>query len=186
MNLIAERLKNFRNEQGHNQEGVAKVAGMSQRAWAGWEESPPKALQSLVDLSTHYGVSADYLLNLTDDATPRRDKMTGPLMELIQIARRLSERNLRVLLVIARAFADDERGNGEMDKASSPKNDANDEATRAHHEAGINAAMNTMSRKYGQRITDDYIDTLIANVPELADLIGPVISPEHKRVNKSK
>lgn len=70
MNNIARRLRDFRVDKGQKQETMAKVGRMAQSAWAGWESSPPKALQSLVDLALYFGVSTDYLLDLTDN--PRR------------------------------------------------------------------------------------------------------------------
>lgn len=109
MNRIARRLRDFRLGEHRNQEGVAKVAGMAQSAWAGWEKNPPKALQSLVDLAVHYGVSTDYLVALTDDPTPRRIALEGAVDELIQIASKLPKRRQDDLLLIARSYLDEYR-----------------------------------------------------------------------------
>lgn len=190
MNLIAERLKTFRNEQAHNQEGVAKVAGMTQRAWSGWEENPPKALQSLVDIATHYSVSVDYLLNLTDDSTPRRAKLSAVMQELLQVARRLSASRLNDLLLIAKVFAEEDRRGGagaaEGQPPSGPSQDPDGEAARQRAQTGIDAAMNVVTRKYGEDVERELRKALADNFPELADLLDPPVggAPEHKRINK--
>jgi transcriptional regulator with XRE-family HTH domain len=163
MNVISERLRTFRNRQGLNQTGVAKVAGMSQRAWAGWEEEPPNALKSLVALAVHYGVSVDYLLALTDDETPRRAKWSEDMQELMQCARTLPAHRLRDLLLVARAYADD----GAKPSA------ANDAEAKRRTEAGIEATMNVYTRRYGQSAADQLIESLKPQFPELGDITGP-------------
>ena len=104
MNRIARRLKDFRLGNTHNQEGIAKVAGISQAAWSGWEKNPPAALQSLANLARHYGVSADYLLELTDNPVPHRAALDALLADLLGIANKLPNRRQRDLLLMARSY----------------------------------------------------------------------------------
>lgn len=108
--MIAERLKGFREEKGYSQEGMAKVAKMSQRAWGGWERTAPKALWSLVALARHFDTSADYLLALTDIAEPKEAKtLPEGGSELLQQLSGLSERARSELLMIARAIYEEDQ-----------------------------------------------------------------------------
>jgi transcriptional regulator with XRE-family HTH domain len=104
--MISERLRKFRLMESRNQQGVAKVAGMTQAAWAGWEKNPPKALESVVALAKHFGVSADYLLTLTDDPTPRHGKLDSTSAELTQLIYQLPSWRRRDLLAMARTYLD--------------------------------------------------------------------------------
>jgi transcriptional regulator with XRE-family HTH domain len=105
MDVIAKRLKEFREEKGYNQEGMAKIAGMSQRAWDGWEEMPPNALRSLVALARHFGVSTDYLLKLTDNPRSVENK---PLpeggSEVLNYLDVMSDRARQEVIALVRAL----------------------------------------------------------------------------------
>lgn len=70
---IGESLKRFRSEFKLKQEDVAAVLGLTRQAYYFYETDkaiPPA--QKIVELSTTYGVSADYLLGLTDEAHPKK------------------------------------------------------------------------------------------------------------------
>jgi transcriptional regulator with XRE-family HTH domain len=64
---VALRLKELRERYGYSQAGMAKAVGMEQTAWSRWERNPPEALLQLRNISEYYGISADYLLGLSDN-----------------------------------------------------------------------------------------------------------------------
>lgn len=102
MNVIANRLKKFRAGKGYNQEGMAKLTRMSQRAWDSWEENPPKALDSLAALAKHFNISADYFLCLIElPISVDTRKLPEGGSELLEYLPDLSDRARSELLAIA-------------------------------------------------------------------------------------
>ena len=67
MEKFIERLKELRVEKGLTQTELSKATGLSQSALALWENGQriPNAL-AIIALAKYFGVSADYLLGLTD------------------------------------------------------------------------------------------------------------------------
>lgn len=68
---IGEALKRFRTTFKLKQEDVAGTLGLTRQAYYFYETGkalPPA--QKIVDLSMAYGVSADYLLGLSDEPRP--------------------------------------------------------------------------------------------------------------------
>lgn len=64
-NITAERLVSLRGKT--QQSEVAKIAGVAQTTYSNWENSinyPPA--DAIARLATHWGVSADYLVGLSD------------------------------------------------------------------------------------------------------------------------
>ncbi|HJW23769.1 MAG TPA: helix-turn-helix domain-containing protein [Rhodocyclaceae bacterium] len=55
--MISERLKEERKRLGHNQDGLAGVAGVSRRAYADWESG--KTSPTAAQLAAMYSVGAD-------------------------------------------------------------------------------------------------------------------------------
>lgn len=87
MSQIAERLKELRERANHSQEGIAAVAGVSQVTWSNWEKDPPNQFRALARLADRYRTSADYLLGLTDDPSPRRGAaLPEPVQEVVAMA----------------------------------------------------------------------------------------------------
>ena len=61
------RFRALRRERGESQRQIAQVLGTSQTMYARYERGVTQMpLRHLVALSDHYGISADYLLGLTD------------------------------------------------------------------------------------------------------------------------
>ena|SRR5574343_759978 len=114
MTTAARRLKELRDRLGYSQEGIAASVGMTQVSWDRWESSPPQALAQLARIAVQYGISADYLLGITDDPLPqgRADKLPHLSVEMIQTMRGLSRVSAERLLAIAAAlvaFDEDQR-----------------------------------------------------------------------------
>lgn len=107
MNEISRRLKALREEIGYNQEGMAKITGMSQRAWDGWEEKPPKALMALAALCRHFGISADYFLGLIEDRQSYKDtSLPEGGSEVIGYMSEVSDRARQEIIELARMLHD--------------------------------------------------------------------------------
>lgn len=104
--MISRRLADLRKEKGLNQKGIAKIGGMSQKSWGNWEVQEPKALQSLAAIARHFGVSADYLLGLTDDRMIHEEGVSASLANLFNTARDLPEFRQQDLLAMAGLFTE--------------------------------------------------------------------------------
>ena len=65
---IPERLKDLRNERGLDIADVSKAAGISGSALSNYENDDGKDIshRAIIALARFYGVSADYLLGLTE------------------------------------------------------------------------------------------------------------------------
>jgi transcriptional regulator with XRE-family HTH domain len=108
MDMIASRLKEFREANGYNQEGMAKLGNMTQEAWSGWERQSPKALRSLVAIARHFGVSTDYLLGLIEKERPIKD-----IEGISKIMSELPEEKRRQILDYAEYLASTEKNKSE-------------------------------------------------------------------------
>lgn len=68
---FAERLIELRNEKGITQTEIAEHLGLKLRAYQYYENGRYRPdYEKLVALANYYGVSADYLLGLTDERRP--------------------------------------------------------------------------------------------------------------------
>lgn len=105
--MISRRLREFRDKYGLSQEGIAKIGRMSQASWGNWEREPLAAFESIVAIANHFGVSVDYLLGLTDDETPNREKIDETLADLISVIRKLPEYRQHDLLGLAKLFEEE-------------------------------------------------------------------------------
>lgn len=84
---MADRLKEFRDRLGYNQQGLAEVAGVRQATWSRWEKETPEQFLALARIARHYGVSADYLLGIVDDPQPvHGDDLPPPVRTIVQLA----------------------------------------------------------------------------------------------------
>ncbi|MBP8293902.1 MAG: helix-turn-helix transcriptional regulator [Caldilineaceae bacterium] len=84
---MAKRLYDLREQANHSQEGIAAAAGVTQVTWSNWEKDPPSQFKALARIATKYGVSADYLLGITDDPSPRRgEALPAPVQEVVGLA----------------------------------------------------------------------------------------------------
>ncbi|MBQ7923945.1 MAG: helix-turn-helix transcriptional regulator [Clostridia bacterium] len=68
LNVMAERLKTLRSEKNIGQNLLAKELQISNASVSYWENGKQEpSAQAIYKLATYFGVSADYLLGLTDD-----------------------------------------------------------------------------------------------------------------------
>ena len=68
----SERMKLLRTEQHYSQQKVASLLGIALRSYQYYERGQREPMVSvIIALAELYGVSADYLLGMSDD--PRRD-----------------------------------------------------------------------------------------------------------------
>ncbi len=119
MNKLAERLKELRDKLGYSQKGMAAAIGMDQTVWSRWERTPPEALDYLQSIADHYGVSADYLLGITDDPSPRRgEALPAPVQEVVSLAVAWPDARQQELLAHAQVLNDAQRAAnlGEYDR----------------------------------------------------------------------
>lgn len=73
-NKIGVRIMQLRDERGESQEDVAKGIGESRETVRNWEVGTRKIkAESIIKLSKHFGVTADYLLGLSAIKTPNCD-----------------------------------------------------------------------------------------------------------------
>lgn len=67
--LVAKRLRTLRGSD--SQASIAAVAGVSPATVSNWESATHEiGAESLARLAKHWRVSVDYLLGMTDNATP--------------------------------------------------------------------------------------------------------------------
>lgn len=101
---MADRLKQFREQLGHNQFGMAEVAGIEQATWSRWEKQTPSQFEALVRLSAHYHVSADYLLGIVDDPEGRRG-LSPEVLEVLSVWGSLDSNQRRLVMDTMRMLA---------------------------------------------------------------------------------
>lgn len=102
MNIVAQRLRDFRDSLGYSQQGIAASVDMEQTVWSRWERKPPEALEHLRRIAGKYGVSADYLLGLTDDPNPvRGEALPEPVREVVALSVAWPEARQQELLDVA-------------------------------------------------------------------------------------
>lgn len=133
------------------------------------------SVEMLYVLASYLQTSTDYLLGLTDNelsaadiqeeiATGRGEGKIDKLMNRLSREQRQQVVNFAEYLLAQSGRA---------------------EEIARNNEAGFEAALNTIQRKYDEDVVDDLLDTLTDNFPDLAKLVGPVTPPKHKRINKS-
>jgi transcriptional regulator with XRE-family HTH domain len=110
MGTVPERLRLLRLGRNYSRDAIADAVGMGRSTLTEWESSTPRAFAHLARLAERYGVSADYLLGLTDDPTPLgRGEAPPPYsQEMTEILRRLGPLQAERLVVMAQAWADHE------------------------------------------------------------------------------
>ncbi len=68
INIMAERIKTLRTEKNVGQNLLAKELEISNASISYWENGKQEpSAQAIFKLATYFGVSADYILGLTDD-----------------------------------------------------------------------------------------------------------------------
>lgn len=81
---------------------MAVSVGMDQTVWSRWERTPPEALSLLRNIAVKFSVSADYLLGLTDDPSPRRgEALPEALREVLELAVQWPDARQQELLDVA-------------------------------------------------------------------------------------
>ena len=106
-NILGQRIKSLREEHKYTQEDVAKKLNISIAALSRYETGTfePKSLELIVDLSTLYNVSTDYLLGKTDAKNPEIDfekmdiGLTNKTYENLTEAQRLQIKKLISVIV---------------------------------------------------------------------------------------
>ena len=106
-NILVQRIKSLRKEHKYTQEDVAKKLNISIAALSRYETGTfePKSLELIVDLSTLYNVSTDYLLGKTDAKNPEIDfekmdiGLTNKTYENLTEAQRLQIKKLISVIV---------------------------------------------------------------------------------------
>ena len=62
-NLVKERLKELRKENGLTQKQIAKIINKSETGYASWEQGLAEpCINDLIAISEYYNVSIDYLV----------------------------------------------------------------------------------------------------------------------------
>lgn len=111
MTLLAERLVKLRDKQNVSQDAL-RTRGVNQQTISRWERGlAPQSVNSLVAIANYYQVSTDYLLGLTDDATP-----TGQASEIQKLYDCLSIDRQRDLLVLAETWLEAESAQFRMER----------------------------------------------------------------------
>ena len=68
MNVMAERIKTLRNEKGIGQNLLARELELSNASISYWENAKQEpSAQAIYKMAKYFGVSADYLLGISDD-----------------------------------------------------------------------------------------------------------------------
>lgn len=98
MNDLTRRLKELREEKGLTQEDIADMLDVTRNTYAGYEMGRfiPNAWQ-VAQLASHYGVTTDYLLALTDSKQPYVKTLPNiPTKDLLEeIDRRIGSNGAR-------------------------------------------------------------------------------------------
>lgn len=69
--LKYERIRNLRVDNGLTQEDIAKLLNVSQNTYSQYEIGVVRyPLDAVITLAQYYGVSVDYLVELTDETAP--------------------------------------------------------------------------------------------------------------------
>lgn len=104
---VKESLKRLRIRTGFNKAGMAHSAGMGARTWSDWESDPPDQLIWLVNLANRHEVSADYILGLTDDPSPKpKIKLSIDEHSIVKIMGELPEHKKEEVIRIAEVVLD--------------------------------------------------------------------------------
>lgn len=133
------------------------------------------SVEMLYVLASYLQTSTDYLLGLTDNELSAAD-----IQEEIATGRGEGKID-KLMNRLSREQRQQVVGFAEYLLAQSGRA----EEIARNNEAGFEAALNTIQRKYDEDVVDDLLDTLTDNFPDLAKLVGPVTPPKHKRINKS-
>lgn len=103
------RLRELRDQLGYSQDGIASSIKMKPRTWGDWESKPPEAFQHLYNLCKKYGISADYIIGLSDSRLPVEAINTAAqsetITELLDVVLDMSDSRRREILAMARALA---------------------------------------------------------------------------------
>lgn len=179
--IVGKRVAQVRNDLGYSQPdvlkeleryGLARTQGSLSQIERG-KRLP--SVEALCVLAKYLETSTDYLLGLTDNALSAADieeemAITSGKSKLEQLMHHLSRDQKQQVMHFAEYLL---AQSGRVEEIAQS------------NAAGIEAAMNVFTRKYGQDVADDLIDTLNDNFPDLAAIIGPTFPAKHGRANKS-
>lgn len=102
--MIADRLKAWRDELCLSQEDVARMAGVAQNTWSAWEREAPSQMRALARVAREGGVSADYLLGLTDYKPLDTKTLPEGSSVLLDYYSEMSPRGRDALFAVARTL----------------------------------------------------------------------------------
>lgn len=110
MGVVGERLRLARERAGLSLGQVREYEGIQKGHLSEMEQGAKNPTgQTVARLAVRYRTSADYLLGLSDDPSPRRDDpLPASVRELVELARDLSAGRQEELLAHARVLADAE------------------------------------------------------------------------------
>lgn len=110
MGIVGERLRLARERAGLSLGQVREYEGIQKGHLSEMEQGAKNPTgQTITRLAVRYHTSADYLLGLTDDPSPRRDEpLPAAVHEIVELARDLSPGRQDELLAHARVLADAE------------------------------------------------------------------------------
>lgn len=120
---MAERLRELRAERGYSQQGMAKLAQVSQSTWSSWERETPEQFAALRRLAEELEKSTDYLLGITDDPTPaaKRDEWTPEAIAAVSLVNELPAAKRGAALVAFQAIIELTQVT-ELEPAAAPAN----------------------------------------------------------------
>jgi transcriptional regulator with XRE-family HTH domain len=104
--IYAPNLERLMQIHGVNASDLARMTGINKSTISLILRGKRHATNAtnLIKMANVFGVSVDYLLNLTDQPAARPTQLGDLLLELTQVARKLSSRRQRDLIAIAQAY----------------------------------------------------------------------------------
>lgn len=107
---IPDRLRQLRLERQYSQYDVADATGLNRSTYNNLERGTPAQFEWIIKLCRHYGVSADYILGLSDN--PRgyyRVALQPDVIDLVDVVREASASKRAEILEVARVMVAHER-----------------------------------------------------------------------------
>ena len=93
MSVFSERLKEARTKKGLSQYYVSQELGIPRTTYANWEQGKAEpGIDMMRRLAEILEVSADYLLGLTDDPSPKSGKLPDYLKEKLEECEKLKQK----------------------------------------------------------------------------------------------
>lgn len=107
MNLFGDRLKELRKNAKMTQEDLGERFNVAKNTISYWESNITKPdIETIVALSTFFGVSTDYLLGMNEDDTKAIDKVNQILKEnnMLDPNEKINEDELKIAIDQVRQY----------------------------------------------------------------------------------